>query len=285
MGRLFTRIAGLALIVAGLAGLLLAVAGLFVLVQVEKNILSAAQEQVQMLDHALSATMEGLDVAETSLLQAVATVKTLERTVGGVGDTVGSSVPAVDSISTLVGVQLPTTIESTQETLTSAAASAKTVDDLLTVLSTIPLLGVEPYNPDVPLNEGFLNVAVSLDGIPDSLVATQKQLIITNGNLEGLEDSFDTMAGDIGQVANSIGNAQSVLQQYKGVIGQLQGSVSWVSSALPSWVQWLRLGLSLLLVWLGIAQLALITQGWELIGRSRRARPVETQVPAPAPQA
>jgi methyl-accepting chemotaxis protein len=285
MGRLFTRIAGLALIVAGLAGLLLAVAGLFVLVQVEKNILSAAQEQVQMLDHALSATMEGLDVAETSLLQAVATVKTLERTVGGVGDTVGSSVPAVDSISTLVGVQLPTTIESTQETLTSAAASAKTVDDLLTVLSTIPLLGVEPYNPDVPLNEGFLNVAVSLDGIPDSLVATQKQLIITNGNLEGLEDSFDTMAGDIGQVANSIGNAQSVLQQYKGVIGQLQGSVSWVSSALPSWVQWLRLGLSLLLVWLGIAQLALITQGWELIGRSRRARPVETQVPEPAPQA
>jgi hypothetical protein len=169
--------------------------------------------------------------------------------------------------------------------LRSAAASAKTVDDLLTVLSTIPLLGVEPYNPDVPLNEGFLNVAVSLDGIPDSLVATQKQLIITNGNLEGLEDSFDTMAGDIGQVANSIGNAQSVLQQYKGVIGQLQGSVSWVSSALPSWVQWLRLGLSLLLVWLGIAQLALITQGWELIGRSRRARPVETQVPAPAPQA
>lgn len=285
MGRLFTRIAGLALIVAGLAGLLFAVAGLFVLVQVERNILSAAQEQVQMLDHALSATMEGLDVAETSLLQAVATVKTLERTVGGVGDTVGSSVPAVDSISTLVGVQLPTTIESTQETLRSAAASAKTVDDLLTVLSTIPLLGVEPYNPDVPLNEGFLNVAVSLDGIPDSLVATQQQLIITNGNLEGLEDSFDTMAGDIGQVANSIGNAQSVLQQYKGVIGQLQGSVSWVSSALPSWVNWLRLGLSLLLVWLGIAQLALITQGWELIGRSRRARPVETQVPAPAPQA
>jgi hypothetical protein len=285
MGRLFTRIVGLALIIAGLAGLIFAAAGLFVLVQVEKNILSAAQEQVGMLDDALSATREGLDVAETSLLQAVSTVKTLERTVAGVGDTVGSSVPAVDSVSTLVGVQLPATIETTQETLRSAAASAKTVDDLMTILSAIPLLGLEPYNPDVPLNEGFLNVAVSLDGIPDSLVQTREQLIVTNGNLEGLEDDFDAMAGNIGQVASSIANAQSVLQQYKGVIGQLQGSMDWVSSALPSWVYWLRLGLSLLLVWLGIAQLALITQGWELIGRSRRERPAETPVPATAPQA
>jgi methyl-accepting chemotaxis protein len=280
MGRLLTRIVGFALIVAGLAGLVFAIAGLFVLVQVEKNILSAAQEQVGLLDQALSATSDGLDVAEASLLQAVSTVKTLELTVAGVGDTVGSSVPAVDSVSTLVGVQLPTTIETTQETLESVAVSAKTIDDLLLIISSIPLLGVSAYDPDVPLSEGFQDVATSLDGIPDSLRLTQEQLVVTNDNLAVLEGSFDTMAGDIGQIATSIGDAQAVLQQYKGVVGQLQSSMSWVSSALPSWVNWLRLGLSLLLVWLGIAQLALITQGWELIGRSRRERPAKEPAPA-----
>ena len=90
------------------------------------------------------------------------------------------------------------------------------------------------------------------------------------------------MAGDIGRVATSIGSAQAVLAQYKGVIGQLESSIDWVSSALPSWINWLRLGLSALLIWLGIAQLALITQGWELIGRSRRERPAKAPEPAPA---
>lgn len=282
MGRLLTRIVGMALIVAGLAGLVFAIGGLFVLVQVEKNILSAAQEQVGLMDQALAATSDGLDVAEASLLQAVSTVKTLERTVAGVGDTVGSSVPAVETVSTLVGVQLPATIETTQETLESVAASAKTIDDVLLIISSIPLLGVSAYDPDVPLSEGFQDVATSLDGIPDSLRLTQEQLVVTNDNLAGLEGSFDTMAGDIGQIAASIGDAQSVLQQYKGVVGQIQSSISWVSGALPSWVNWLRLGLSLLLVWLGIAQLALITQGWELIGRSRRQRPDKEPAPTPA---
>jgi hypothetical protein len=32
----------------------------------------------------------------------------------------------------------------------------------------------------------------------------------------------------------------------------------------------LRLGLSLVLIWLGIAQIALITQGWELLAHSRK---------------
>ena len=281
MGRLFTRIVGIALIVAGLGGMVFAIGGLFVLVQVEKNILSAAQEQVGLMSQALSATRDGLDIADASLVQAVSTVKTLESTVAGIGTTVGSSVPAVDSVSTLVGVQLPVTIETTQQTLESVAASAKTVDDLLAVMSAVPLLGVSEYNPDVPLSQGFQDVAASLEGIPDSLRSTQEQLDTTSQNLVGLEGSFDTMASDIGQIATSIGSAQSVLEQYKGVVGQLQSSMSWIGGALPSWVNWLRLGLSLLLVWLGVAQFALITQGWELVGRSRHKRPIEAPAATP----
>ncbi len=270
MGRLMTRAIGIALIIAGLAGLVFSVGGLFVLLRVEKTVLSAAQEQVSLVDQALSATSDGLDIAEASLAQSVATIKTLEITVHGVGDTVGSSVPAVESIATLVGVQLPATIDTTRETLESVAASAQTIDDLLAVMSATPFLGVDEYSPDVPLSQGFQDIATSLDGIPESLVLAGEQLLATNENLASLEDSLDTMATDIGQIASSVGEAQSVLEQYKDVVSQIRSSVSWVSSVLPSTVHWLRLGLSLLLIWLGIAQFALITQGWELVGRSRR---------------
>ncbi len=281
MRRLLTRTIGIALIIAGVSGLILAIGGLFVLIRVEKNILSSAQEQVGLVDQALSATSEGLDIAEASLEQAVTTIETLESTVAGVGDTVGSSVPAVEGISYLVGVQLPATLETTQQTLESVAESAKTVDDLLVVMSAAPLLGLNDYSPDVPLSQGFQDVAASLEGIPSSLRLTRQELVETTQNLVGVEDRLDAMAGDIGLIATSVEQAQPVLEQYKDVIGQLQSSTNWISDSLPGWVNWLRLGLSLLLVWVGIAQFALITQGWELVARSRRQSAVEEPVPSP----
>jgi hypothetical protein len=39
---------------------------------------------------------------------------------------------------------------------------------------------------------------------------------------------------------------------------------------LPGWLSVIRLGISLMLIWLGIAQIGLLTQGWELIQRSRK---------------
>lgn len=270
MRRLLTRTIGIALILAGLAGLVFAMAGLVVLIRVEERVVLTAHEQVDLVDQALSATGDGLDIAGESLAQAVSTVRTLETTVTEVADTVGSSVPALESISTLVGVQLPATIATTQETLESVADSAEAMDDFLAVMSATPFLRTSEYSPDAPLGQGFRDVAASLDGIPASLLLTREQLIATSRNLSGLKDSLGTMARDVGQIAISIGQAEAVLDQYEDVIGQLQSSVRWIRDSLPTWVKWLRVGLSLLLVWLGIAQFALITQGWELIGRSRR---------------
>jgi len=272
MGRWLTRVIGVLLIIAGLLGLGFAGVGLYVLAQVEKYVVSTALDQVKMVDQALSATADGLGVAKASLSEAVDTVKALEVTVSGVGDTVASSVPVIDSVSNLVGVQLPATLQTTQRTLESVADSSKTIDDLLAVLSAIPFLGIVEYAPEKPLSEGFSEVAASLEGIPASLQTTKTQLLTANKNLAGLESGFDTMAGNIGAIAHSLGGAEAVLMQYEGVIGQLRSSVGWINSAVPSWVSYARLGLSALLVWLGIAQFALITQGWELIGRSRRPR-------------
>jgi hypothetical protein len=42
---------------------------------------------------------------------------------------------------------------------------------------------------------------------------------------------------------------------------------------LPEWLRWARFGLSLVLIWLGIAQLGLLTQGWELVRRSATPEP------------
>jgi hypothetical protein len=58
-----------------------------------------------------------------------------------------------------------------------------------------------------------------------------------------------------------------VIDEYQGVVADLLGLVTRMRQGLPTWLRWLHVGVSFFLVWLAVAQLALITQGWELMRR------------------
>jgi hypothetical protein len=279
MGRILVRLAGIALIVAGVAGLVFSVGGIVVVGRVERQIQTAAMEQLDLIDRMLSTTAEGLALAETSLAQAVDTVGSLETTMAGVGQAVEDSVPMVNSVAELLGEQLPATIAATQDTLRSVAQSAQLVDDLLAVLTSIPFLGLERYNPEVPLYQGLADVADSLNDVPQSLVNAQGGMITAGSNLEELKGELDVMAAGVGGIATSLEGTGEVLAAYQDVVVDLQGLVDTVRRGLPQWLRWLRLAVSLALAWLGVAQIALLTQGWELVGRSRPPAPEGGQPP------
>jgi uncharacterized phage infection (PIP) family protein YhgE len=270
MKRILTRTLGIALIAAGVAGLVFSILGLIALVRLEQRVGSAAMEQVELVDQTLTATAEGLALAETSLAQAASAAGSLESAMAGVSQAVGDATPTLDSVAQFLGEQLPATIETTQETLRSVATSAQIVDDILALVTDIPFLGMERYNPDVPLNRSFQEVANSLDDIPASLVTAQEGLSATIDNMGGLEEDFGAMADGISELTTSLEGAQSVLTKYQDVVADLQSLVDSAHEGLPGWLRWIRLGISLALIWLGIAQIGLITQGWELVGRTRR---------------
>ena len=56
-------------------------------------------------------------------------------------------------------------------------------------------------------------------------------------------------------------DAQLVLTQYEDIVADLHEQVSRVRGSLPTWLGWLRLGGTIALVWLGITQIGLISQG------------------------
>jgi hypothetical protein len=270
--RFLGRVVGITLIVAGIAGLIFSAAGLVILARVEQQLEAVLAEQLELVDRTLTATAEGLSVAETSLAAAREAVKAVEETMGGLSQTINGTAPMLDAVTGLLGEQLPATIETTQETLIAVAASAKIVDDVLALVTAIPFLGLDVYNPDVPLTQGFAEVASSLDGIPDSLSSAQKGLASTKDHLQKVESDFATMAQNIGAIATNLEGAQSVLVQYQEIVFDLQDMMTSARQSLPDWLRMLQIALSLVLVWLGVAQLTLITQGWELIGRSRASR-------------
>ncbi len=269
MKPIYQRITGFALMTAGVMGILLVIAGIIFLVRVGPRIEASAAESLELIDRTLSTTEEGLVLAEDSLAQVVETVESLEATMASVGQTIYGTVPLVDSVADLLGERLTETIKATQDTLLSVAKSAKLVDNVLSIVTAIPFIGTDRYQPEVPLHVGLEKVINSLDEIPDSLGAAQEDLTSSSEKLDAMQDDFTAMADNIGQIATSLESAQAVLTEYRDIVTDLQEQVSSVRQGLPVGLRWLGIVFTFVLVWLGIAQIGPLIQGWELIQRSR----------------
>jgi hypothetical protein len=269
MRRFLTGTAGIVLVLAGVAGLVLAVAGLIALARVEARVESATLEQIEIVERALQATSDGLELADQSLSGATATVASLQTTLSQVGRSVDDTVPIVEDGTNMVVILLPRTLSSTQRALLSASDAARQVERFLAIATAIPLLAAEPYDPEVPMYEGLEDAAADLGRIGHALEAMEPGLAKTSDNLSALGSEFEAMSESIEQVSSSLEDTRSILMQYQGVAADLLDVAERVHAGLPEWLRVLRLGLSLVLIWLGIAQIALITQGWELLGRSR----------------
>jgi hypothetical protein len=122
-------------------------------------------------------------------------------------------------------------------------------------------------------SKSFIGIARSLDGVPETLEKTERQLTTTTESLRGVQDQIDGVAAGIGSINSSLDLADGVVGQYQDIITELRGSLDKLQNSIGVGLGYIRLGFSLALIRLGIAQIALITQGWELFQRSRARAP------------
>ena len=277
MKQTLTRLVGFVLIAGAILGLTLSVAGLVILPRVERMVTTRALAGLDLLDRTLAATADGLSVADEALGRAVDSVALLQTTTQGVSQAIGDTVPLVDTVADMMGEDLPESIRAAQTALTAAQSSAKLADDTLSLLAAVPLLGLGEYAPAVPLHTGLGHISDSLGSLPASFSQMEQGLKTSSGNLARIEGDVAGLADQIGQIDSSLAQTRSVVTQYQSVVGDLQVEVAALRDGLPRWLRWLRWGLSLGLIWLGIAQLGLLSQGLEMV---RRTRAGESQEPA-----
>jgi len=272
MKNVLTKAFGVLLIAAGAAGLVFSILGVVFLARAEQRIGPVLQEQVDLTARTLDTTAEGLEVAEDSLTQAIALVASIETTVAGAGRAIGQTVPMVESISLLLNEKLPATLGATKEALKSVASSAKIVDDVLAVITSIPLVGIERYNPDVPLHQGLENVVDSLGEIPTPLGGAQQGISDTEENMDQIEEDLTLIAEDVGRTTATLQEARTVVRDYQTVVADWTETVTTVQEALPGWLRWLRRNLSLVMLFLAAAQVGPLSRGWALVRGTRHGR-------------
>ena len=270
MKPIFSRITGLALIIAAVMGLGLSLAGLIFLGRFSSRISTNLLSTLEYLDRALAITSDGLETAESSLKAADSALGSLVSTLDGVNESLQGMDPTLTALSTLLGKGLPETIKATQDSLDSAQTSAKNIDNVLTSLSRIPFLGTLVYNPEVPLNETLGDISDSLDAIPRSLRDAKSGLDTADKNLATITSDLGNVAQSTDQIDLSIADALLVIDEYQTLVADMQKRTKDLRQELPGQLRLASLAAALLLIWLAITQIGLLAQGVEFLARGRK---------------
>ncbi len=259
------RLIGLAMILIALPSLVLT---LFVLVQVwnlqhpvTNSLLSGVDAFIGTLDSASA----GLVTMQQSLDTTAENITDLENTSQSLTQSLHDAGPLMNSLTSLTGKDLPTTITATRQSLNSAESSALLIDDVLSGLTRVPFLPVAPYQPQVPLHTAIAQVSTSLDNLSPSLGSIDQSLHTTTGNLATIETQTQEMSQSIDRIKKNLTDIKQSVTEYQTTVARLRVQLVDLKAAIPVWVMvatWLS---SFVLAWLALVQIGWLVRGVQML--------------------
>jgi methyl-accepting chemotaxis protein len=156
--------------------------------------------------------------------------------------------------------------------LLNVSESVKVLDSIIAGITSIPLFGLDALKPTSDLSPGFKQIANNLSGVPEQLRDVSRDMQRATTSMSSMSGVIDNVALNLSAIGGSLDSAQTVIVQYQTVVKDMQGQLTLIRTGMPTWLMYARYGLWALLIWLGIAQLGLLTQGWELMHRQRAVK-------------
>ena len=266
--KILRKILGVIVMIAGIIGLLLSLVGIFFVWKTKPAIETALTNGLTVINNSLDTSIEVVGVTKDALSATVSSVYALRDTVAAASQSVEETKPFVEGITSLLSKELPTTISATQTSLESAQASAKVLDSVLTsmdgVIRLITFSNKSMYNPDEPLYESLGGVADSLTNLPQSFIKMGDSLAATQDNVNTIKTSLDNMAVNIEAIAGSLDRYVTMTDQSQSSIANVQTWLAQLQNNIASILVAVAVVLTIFLLWLAIAQVVILTQGYEL---------------------
>jgi methyl-accepting chemotaxis protein len=267
----FNRLTSIVLMIGAIFGLILSLYGLYALWTIKPAITSGISELVDLADRTLDATENMLQVMDTSLDQAVVDLSLMRQILVDSGQTIGQSTSTIDDTAKLMGESLPQIIVETQDALIGTQTTAGLIDDMLSTLSNIPLIGPSlgsRYRPEVPLRDSIAQVNRSLDALPDSFVKIQRDMNTASAGMSTMKGELEALSRQVADIEQSIQAAQKEVKAYQLILADVRDRLESLNQRVPLLVDTVYLAVTIVLIWLGISQLGVLLQSAELFTRS-----------------
>jgi methyl-accepting chemotaxis protein len=240
---------------------------LFFLIQIWRNrqpVTVKLQSAFYKTSALLKTTVSGLDVIDQMVTTVYSSTIYLDDATNSLAQTVQSTNEFIDSAGSFMGEDLITTITNTQRTLESAQSSALVIDNILTALSRVPLLGLD-YNPSQPLNDALGDVSKSLDPLQGTLKGFQDNLTDTQTNIQEFQDQLLKLEQNFNEINQNLASSKTTIDNYRNQVTSLH---SWVDKAiisLPAWVSAMCVILTIFILLLILVQVGILLQGIYLL--------------------
>lgn len=258
------KISGGVLIASAVLGMIFAAIGLYFIWNGGLSLTTRLTSGMDLIDRTLQTSSDGLVLIGSSLKTSQDTIKVIRVTSKELSTTAGNTAPMLDQMGQTIGQDMSGVVHNTQNSLASAQSSAKLIDDTLSVIGSIPLIG-QRYAPKQSLGDSIGSINSSLDGLPDAFRQIQSGLKTTSGNMFAIQKEMDSIQSNIDTAEVSIQNAKQIVDQYQGQVSELQTQVRDFRAGLPGWISTTKWVLTVLFIWMAIEQLALLVQGLERV--------------------
>ncbi len=258
------RSIGLFFLIASILGLFLSILLIVGIWTIKSEVNRTLGELLTISLNTLSTTKDAINVMRSTIENTEADLIIIQTSLSNLSLTLDSISPSLVATGDLFGDNLTQTVNETQSTLYSASTSAKLIDDTLSLIAKIPLLGAN-YQPDVPLNISLQQTAESLSSMPGTFETIETSLDSTASSLSTVKTDILTLSDNINLFYGNLEDAKEVLNNYETAIIQLEEKLQKTKNNLPNQLTILAIFLSGIFVVLGITQLSLFAQGIEYL--------------------
>ena len=255
---------GVIMVCISALGFLISIVFLYQVWHIRHPITDSLQGGLQQSSAILQTTGEGLTVIDQVVTDVYTTTMYLDDATNALAQTMYTTSQFMDSAGSFIGTDLLNTITTTQSALNSAQSSALVIDNILSALSNIPLIGIT-YNPTTPLNKAIGEVSTSLTPVQASLRSFQTNLENTNSNMLILNDQISLLGQKIVTINNNLVTAQRIISSYLSQVDKLKSSVERAKINLPTWITTIAWIFTIIILWLMLIQISVLLQGITLI--------------------
>ena len=258
------KIFGIGLIFLSIIGLLVSIFTLVHVCRLRLPVATQVYDSLLFVEKIVNTTSSGLDIIDSSLTNVKKSMNSLEDSTLMIAQSMEDTSNLIDSFSDLFKMDIKDTLENTKLSVVAAQSSALIIDNLLYRLSKIPFLGIE-YAPPKPLNIALKEIGENLKDIPDEMDEISVSLSESNDNLLSLRKGIDEITNSFSEFQNDLTAAQTVINDYQTNIQKIKSSLDNAKEKIFIWSIWLAIILTIAIILIGVAQVAAIMQGYEMM--------------------
>ncbi len=271
------RILGALVMIAGILGIILSLAGVVSVWVVKPNVTNYVEITIQTIETSVITSQKALQVTGQALGATVVSVDALSTMLSTTAVSVEETQPVLDQLNVMMGETMPSSMESASDSLKTAQQAAvvlesaiKSLENFRAAMSATPLLSSlveqpkQTYNPEVPLADSLGELATTLESLPATFTEMSANLDKADDNLVTIQSNLVTMSDSVGLISKSLSEYQAMITQSQSSMENLISILTNIRNNLTSILNGVAMAFSLFFLWLLVAQVVILTQGWEL---------------------